>query len=233
MILLSHHNLFDLCQVIPLFLTYAAYAVTSPVFPSMPVSLKVGSLGWVPVFVFSALDFVSWHWSHDPHLCLYIFELRGRNKSNLGPSLPRACFDPKLGPCRSWHTFMTTQMASKTETKLLPSIWRTISPTSFSSLTWFWKSWKRFSDGEIFELEMILIIPVTISWLRGKVGHMFEFDTCWDLELGLRSVSPTTQTSDQHQAKSQHMDSCLLTETEPSELLCWEDSVHWLHWARR
>lgn len=51
----------------------------------MPVSLRVGSLNWVPVFVFAALDSVSWHWSHGPHLCLHavycISELRSRRKS--------------------------------------------------------------------------------------------------------------------------------------------------------
>lgn len=78
-ILLARHNLFHLYQVIPLFLTYAAYTVNRQPhphhhhhhFPSMPVSLRVGSLDSVPASVFTALGSVSWHWSHDPHLCLH------------------------------------------------------------------------------------------------------------------------------------------------------------------
>lgn len=86
-------------------------------------------------------------------------------------------------------------MASKTETTLPPPFWRNIIPTGFSSLRWLWKGWplvQRFSDGEIIELKMIIII--IISCLTGEVGHMFKFDTCWYLELvwdldRLRSLS--------------------------------------------
>lgn len=156
---------------------------SSAVFPSMPVSLRVGSLNWVPVFVFAALGSVSWHWSHGPHLCLHavycIFELRSRRKSIRQTAAASGEFDPKLGPWSSWHAFMTPLMASKAETKLPPSFRRTIIPTGFYSLRWLCKSWplvERFSDGEIIELKMIRII----SCLTGTEDHMFEFDTCWN-----------------------------------------------------
>lgn len=98
--------------------------------------------------------------------------------------------------CCLWHVWSQTGvvefltriydnlMASKTETKLPPPFGRNIIPTGFSSLRWLWKGWplvQRFSDGEIIELKMIMII--IISCLTGEVGHMFKFDTCWYLEL--------------------------------------------------
>lgn len=83
LILQFRHKLFHLYLVFPLFLIYATCTLNPRV---LLVALSFGSLDQVSVFVVAALG--SGAVTLTSLSMLYIFELRSRNKSNLGEPPP-------------------------------------------------------------------------------------------------------------------------------------------------